>query len=89
VAEARAGGRCSRWVGWEAARGCPGACGGQSRVDTAEGGPSVWRHSHGEEDSERSAPDHGSTRRRSGMLRDSTTMRRVVRAKQLSSTASR
>jgi hypothetical protein len=59
-------------------------------ADTAEGGPSAWRHSRGEEDSTRGAavtwrgtPDHSSMRRHSGTLRDSTVTRWVVRGKQL------
>jgi hypothetical protein len=36
--EARAGGRCSKRVGREAARGRPGACGGRSGADSTGGG---------------------------------------------------
>jgi hypothetical protein len=56
----------------------------------AGGGPSVWRHSRGEEDStrgmvttRRGTPDHGSAQHHSGTPRDNTVTRRVVRGKQL------
>jgi hypothetical protein len=55
VAEARAGGRCNMWVGREATRGHPCACGGWSEAASAGGGPLAWRRSHGEEDNPRGA----------------------------------